>query len=291
MNGKNGEFDLIQEGAEWLRGYFGEPPPVGVVLGSGLGGLVEAMEGCSLVPYANVSHWIPPSVSGHNGQLVVGEMDRVRCVMLSGRAHLYEGFTPAEVVRHVRTLRLWGVRVLVLTCAAGGIFRGTQSGDLMVITDHINLTGVNPLVGRHDPRLSVRRFPDQGSGYAWDATMTAVLNHAFSVTGIQRREGTYVGVLGPTYETPAEVDMLDAMGGNAVGMSMVHENVGFRAMLDQQGKHGVVCGVAMLANPAAGRGGAEVLEHADITAACQVAGGKLTRVLHMAIPLMPERVI
>lgn len=284
------EFETIEAGVAMLRQKFGEAPPVGVVLGSGLGGLVEALENVQRTSYSEIPGWIKPDVDGHSGELVVGQMELTRCVMLSGRVHLYEGYTAAEEVRHVRTLRLWGVRVLVLTCAAGGIFRGTQPGELMVITDHINLTGENPLVGRNEPRLSVRRFPDQGSGYAWDATMTAVLNHAFSVTGIHRREGTYAGVKGPTYETPAEVDMLDAMGANAVGMSTVRENIAFRAMPDSQGQRGVVCGVAMLANPAAGRGGAEVLEHADIAAACQVAGGKLTRVLKLAIPLMAERV-
>lgn len=278
------EFDRVQRAANRLRELFGEAPPVGVVLGSGLGGLVKALEGRRSVAYSRVPDWIPPAVEGHAGRLLVGQISGTRCAMLAGRPHLYEGYTAAEVVRHVRTLRLWGVRVLVLTNAAGGISRGTQPGDLMVITDQLNLTGENPLVGRNDPRLSCR-FPD--STKAWDPAMTALLRQAFVDSQVPKREGHYAGVLGPSYETPAEVDMLDSMGANACGMSSVLENIAFRVMPDGAGKLGVVCGVSMLSNAAAGRGPeGKPLEHKEIVRACRRAGPKLTQVLRLAIPRM-----
>lgn len=281
------EFDILQRAAEQLSEMFGEAPPVGVVLGSALGGLVEALEDREQLPYPNIQGWLPSTVEGHAGELLVGRMDETRCAMLSGRSHLYEGYTAAEVVRHVRTLRLWGVGVLVLTNAAGGIWRGTQPGELMIITDHLNLTGTNPLVGRQDARISTR-FPD--STFAWDPSMVMILKRAFTHLGIPRREGVYAGVLGPTFETPAEVDMLALMRANAVGMSTVLENIAFRVMPDKTGQLGQVCGVSMLANAAAGRGAPGVrLDHKDITAACQLAAPKLIRVLNVAIPLMADR--
>lgn len=284
------EFDRVQRGAKQLSELFGEAPPVAVVVGSGLGGLVKALEGRRSVAYSRVQDWIPPSVEGHAGRLLVGQINGTRCAMLAGRPHLYEGYTAAEVVRHVRTLRLWGVRVLVLTNAAGGIFRGTQPGDLMIITDHLNLTGTNPLVGRHDPRLSVRRFPD--SSVAWDPDMTDVLRQAFLDSQVAKREGHYAGLLGPTYETPAEVDMLDSMGANACGMSSVLENIAFRVMPDSAGLLGVICGVSMPSNPAAGRGPqGTVLEHKDVVRACRRAGPKLTQVFKLAIPRMAAHLI
>lgn len=278
------EFERVQRATERLHQLFGEAPPVAVVVGSGLGGLVKALEERRSVAYGRVPDWIPPSVEGHAGRLLVGRVNGTRCAMLAGRPHLYEGYTAAEVVRHVRTLRLWGVRVLVLTNAAGGIFRGTQPGDLMIITDHLNLTGHNPLVGRLDPRLSCR-FPD--SSQAWDPAMTDLLRQAFLDSQIPKREGHYAGLLGPTYETPAEVDMLDSMGANACGMSSVLENIAFRVMPDGAGNLGLVCGASMLSNPAAGRGPqGTVLEHKDIVRACRRAGPKLTQVLRLAIPRM-----
>lgn len=285
----NDEFDILRSAADQLREQFGEAPPVGVVLGSALGSLAEGLEDRQSTPYQRVNGWIPPSVEGHAGELVVGRIGDNRCAMLSGRAHLYEGYTVAEVVRHVRTLRLWGVRILVLTNAAGGIFAGTKPGELMIITDHLNLTGHNPLVGRHDPRISTVRFPD--CSQVWNLALIQVLKRSFIHHQIPRREGNYACLVGPTYETPAEVEMLCVLGANAVGMSTVLEALAFHVMPDDAGHAGKVCGVSMLANAAAGRGPkGTVITHEDVSAACRLAAPQLTQVLVSAIPLMAESV-
>lgn len=210
-----------------------------IVLGSGLKDFAAQLTDPVAVPFADVPGWIAPEVEGHGGALVLGRIDRTVVACLTGRVHLYEGWTPFEVTRAVRTLRALSVPIFLLTNAAGGIGEDLSAGDLMVLTDHLNLTGKSPLIGPHEP-LFGPRFPDQSKLY--DPQLRALLLACGS--GLQ--QGVYAGLLGPSYETPAEVRMLKALGADAVGMSTVHEAIALHAMGAR------VAGMSLISNLAAG---------------------------------------
>lgn len=234
------------------------PPSVAVVLGSGLGAFADRLHAPEVISYADIPHFPPVGVKGHAGRLVVGGLgpDGPRVAALAGRVHLYEGHSSAHVVHPVRTLWRWGVRGLMLTNAAGGIDPELSPGDLMLIVDHINLTGKNPLVGPADPRLGPR-FPDMSAAY--DPELCDALRAAAKARGVTLREGVYTGLAGPSYETPAEIRMLAILGGDAVGMSTVAEVIAAR----HAGMR--VCGVSCITNLAAGLS-AEPLDHAEVEA-------------------------
>lgn len=236
-----------------------------LVLGSGLRGFATRLERRTEIAFGDVPHWPAPRVEGHGGSLVVGRIGGVVVACLTGRVHLYEGWTPFEVVRAVRTLRLLGVPRFLLTNAAGGIDRGLRAGDLMVITDHLNLTGTSPLTGPHEPALGTR-FPDQSA--VWSPALSARLH------GIDAdlRSGVYAGLLGPSYETPAEVRMLATLGAAAVGMSTVAEATALRAMGAE------LAGVSLISNLAAGIADSP-LSHDEVIAAGRAAEGRLTALL------------
>jgi purine-nucleoside phosphorylase len=223
------------------------------VLGSGLRDSAPALRDAVAIPFADVPHWPAPAVEGHGGALVLGRTGDRLVACLTGRVHLYEGHAPADVVRAVRTLRQLGVGAFLLTNAAGGIGAELSPGDLMVIADHLNLTGCSPLVGPHEPALGPR-FPDQSA--VWDRELRARLHQC--APGL--RSGVYAGLLGPSYETPAEVRMLKALGADAVGMSTVHEATALHAMGAR------VCGLSLITNLAAGLGEAR-LSHDEVVAA------------------------
>ena len=240
-------------------------PLIGIVLGSGLAGFVEELTGTMALPFSSVPQWPVPRVEGHGAELVVGNLGSTRVACLTGRVHLYEGWSPAEVVRPVRTLRRLGVESFVLTNAAGGIAEGLGPGDLMSISDHINLTGTSPLLGPHEEELGPR-FPDQTAVY--DPELRALL----SAADPQLREGVYGGLLGPSYETPAEVRMLQTCGVDAVGMSTVHEAIALHAMGAK------VVGISTISNSAAGTGGSK-LSHDEVIAAGAAASTRLKKLL------------
>lgn len=231
-------------------------PTVGVVLGSGLGAFAQQLHARQAIPYAELPYFPSVGVKGHAGELVVGQTrpDGPRIVAMSGRVHLYEGFSAAQVVHPVRALQQWGLKALVFTNAAGGIAPGFVPGDLMLITDHINLTGKNPLTGPADLRLGPR-FPDMSAAY--DPALCSVLRAAAREVGIPLREGVYAGLAGPSYETPAEIRMLSVLGGQAVGMSTVCEVIAAR----HAGLR--VAGISCITNLAAGLS-PEPLDHTDI---------------------------
>lgn len=233
-------------------------PPVAVVLGSGLGAFADQLTDPVVVPYGEIPHFPKVGVKGHAGRLVVGRLgdDGPRVAALAGRVHLYEGHSAAQVVHPVRTLWAWGVKGLMLTNAAGGIKAGWSPGDLMLIVDHINMTGTNPLVGPADPRLGPR-FPDMSAAY--DPELCDALRAAAKAQGIDLKEGVYTGLAGPSYETPAEIRMLAVLGGDAVGMSTVAEVIAAR----HAGMR--VCGVSCITNLAAGLS-AEPLDHTEVEA-------------------------
>jgi purine-nucleoside phosphorylase len=244
---------------------------VAAVLGSGLGGAVDAMENVRRVPYSEIDGLLAPSVSGHAGALCIGTLEGATVLVLSGRLHPYEGHELRDVVRAVRALVRMGARALLLSNAAGGIRKDLRVGDLMLIRDHINLTGKNPLVGPQEEGMGLR-FPDMTR--AWDPNLRESLHRAGKSAKIKLKEGVYAGVLGPSYETPAEIRMLAALGADAVGMSTVHEAIAACHL------GGRVCGFSIITNAAAGTGGPDQsLDHSDVHEAAGEASARVQRLL------------
>jgi purine-nucleoside phosphorylase len=238
-----------------VRAHSSEPPELGIVLGSGLSAFAEALSQAVVLPMASIPHLPVPRVSGHPGNLCLGRLGAVRVACLQGRVHFYEGYPVAHVVFGVRLLAALGCRAVFLTNAAGGIRDDLGPGDLMMISDHINLTGQNPLVGVDD--TDGPRFPDMSEAY--DAGLRTLGRDAAEELNLDLREGVYAGVQGPSYETPAEVRMLRAIGADAVGMSTVLEVIALR-------KLGVrVAAISAITNKAAGLS-ARALDHADVEA-------------------------
>jgi purine-nucleoside phosphorylase len=245
----------LDEAQHALAPLLDAPPEVGVVLGSGLGAFADRLSDARSLPFAEVPHLPRSSVVGHAGRIVAGRCNGVRTVVLQGRVHAYEGYDAAEQVFPVRLLCRLGVKALVLTNAAGCIEPGWAAGDLMRITDHLNLSGRNPLVGPNDARLGPR-FPDLSR--VWDPRLALALEAVAAELRLPLRAGVYACVLGPSYETPAEIRMLRTLGGHAVGMSTVSEAIAAAHM-------GVpVSGISCLTNMAAGILD-QPLSHAEVT--------------------------
>jgi purine-nucleoside phosphorylase len=208
------------DAAAYIRSCAPAEAKIGVVLGSGLGAFADELEDRTAIPYTSIPDWPASTAIGHAGKLVFGKLGGLDVVVMSGRSHLYEGYSPAEVTFGVRTLGRVGVRTLVLTNAAGGINLGYSQGALVLISDHINLQGVNPLIGPNDDRLGPR-FPDMSDAYS--AEFRAVARETAAELGIEVGEGVYAAMSGPSYETPAEIRYLRAIGADLVGMSTVPE--------------------------------------------------------------------
>jgi purine-nucleoside phosphorylase len=244
----------LEQAVATLRGRAPERIDVAVILGSGLGAFADRLAEPVVVPYGDVPHLPVSTVQGHAGRYVFGRWGDLRVGVMAGRVHLYEGLDPARLVLPVRTLLSLGAGVLVVTNASGAVSESVDAGDLVLIKDHINLAGRNPLVGPNDESLGPR-FPDMQNAY--DADLRALARDAGRAVGITLSEGVYAFMLGPSYETPAEIRMLAAMGGDLVGMSTVPEVIAARHM-------GVeVLGISCATNRAAGRPGAK-LDHEDV---------------------------
>lgn len=248
-------------------------PEVGIVLGSGLGGLAEDVANAVSIPFADLPGWPAATAPGHAGRLLLGELARRPVVMLQGRFHLYEGNDPGLLIQPVLLFHALGARVVVLTNAAGGLDPSFGPGTLMVMRDHINLTGRNPLIGPNADELGAR-FPDMTD--AWSPRLRKQLHAAAAGEGVQLVEGVYIGLTGPTYETPAEVRMLAGLGGHAVGMSTVLECIAARWVGLE------VCGVSLVTNAGAGYSG-QPLSHEEVLEAGREAGPRLARVLRRFI--------
>ena len=234
----------------------GAEPRVAVVLGSGLGGLAEALPAPTRIPYKEIPGFPLPSVEGHAGELIAGELEGVPVILQSGRFHLYEGHPPDTAALPVRVFAELGVQILIVTNAAGGLQPAFRIPTLMLIADHVNLMWRNPLIG---PVLEgEERFPDMAAPY--DPDLRALARQAAAEAGVWLEEGVYAGVLGPSYETPAEIGMLGRIGADAVGMSTVPEVVAARA----RGLR--VLGISSITNRAAGLSG-EPLSHEEVLAA------------------------
>jgi purine-nucleoside phosphorylase len=244
-------------------------PRVGVVLGSGLGGFADSLEGLVKIRYAELPHLPTSRVPGHSGHLCFGRVRDVPIVCMQGRVHLYEGHPIASVVLGVRAMARLGVSAVLLTNAAGGVEPSWHAGDLMLITDHVNLTGHNPLVGPDEPSLGPR-FPDMSAAY--DKVLCAALVDVALAANIPVRQGVYAALLGPSYETPAEVRMVRALGAHAVGMSTVVEVIALRHMGVRVG------GLSCITNLAAGLEG-KVLDHKEVEATAKAKRADLLTLL------------
>ncbi|MFL5778986.1 MAG: purine-nucleoside phosphorylase [Chloroflexota bacterium] len=248
-------------------------PVAGIVLGSGLGGLADDLEDGVAIPFDELPGWPAASAPGHVGRLLLGRLAGVPVAMLQGRFHLYEGNAPGLVVQPVLLLGRLGAGLVVLTNAAGGANPAYGPGTLMVIADHLNLTGQTPLLGPNVDSIGPR-FPDMTE--AWDPVLRSALLKAGAAEGIDLEQGVYGGLVGPSYETPAEVRMLASLGVDAVGMSTVMECIAARwAGLR-------VCGVSLVTNAGAGYTG-QALTHEEVLAAGEAAGPRLARVIRRFI--------
>ena len=212
----------IQEAAEFLAAAVGERPAVGMITGTGLGSLSERILVECRIPYEEIPNFPRSTVKGHKGTLVMGTMAGIPIVAMEGRFHLYEGYSPVEVTFPVRVMARLGVRILCISSAVGGLNPLFEPGDLMMVTDHINLTGTTPLTGPNMDELGPR-FPDMSAVY--DPRLRALAREAALESGVGLREGVYVGLVGPSLETPAETRFLRMAGGDAVGMSTVPEAI------------------------------------------------------------------
>jgi purine-nucleoside phosphorylase len=212
--------EFIEKAGSYIKGKINEQPKIGLILGSGLGILVDEIENQVKIPYNEIPEFPTSTVEGHEGQLVFGTIHGVSVVAMQGRVHFYEGYDMGKVTFPVRVMKEIGVETLVVTNAAGGVNTSFNPGDLMLITDHINFTGTSPLIGPNNPELGVR-FVDMSQAY--DKDLQAVAKEAAKELNVNLQEGVYVAVTGPTYETPAEIRMFRTLGADAVGMSTVSE--------------------------------------------------------------------
>lgn len=236
-------YSRCEMAARALRERGGVTPDVAIVLGSGLGDFAEGLTNAITMPYGDIPNWPASAVIGHAGKLVVGSLAGKRVAALSGRAHFYEGHDLRTVTFATRVMWMLGVKTLLLTNAAGGINTAFKPGTLMVIDDHINLLGTNPLIGPNDDRFGLR-FPDMSDVYS--RRLRALTDEASRDTGVAVEHGVYIAVTGASYETPAEIRAFRTLGADAVGMSTVPEAIVARHMTIE------VLGISCISNMAAG---------------------------------------
>ena len=215
-------YEKVKESADFIRERIGQAPMVGVILGSGLGSLVDMMEEKTVIPYQEIPNFPQSSVAGHAGNLVIGRIGKVVVAAMQGRFHFYEGFAMKEVTYPIYVMKLLGVKNLIVTNACGGINRAFVPGDLMLLTDYINMLGNNPLIGENDERLGVR-FPDMSEAYSLE--LLAKAEKTAKALGIAYQKGVYAIFSGPCYETAAEIRAYERLGADAIGMSTVPETI------------------------------------------------------------------
>jgi purine-nucleoside phosphorylase len=245
-------FDQVSEASAFLRAIFGPLHlRIGIVLGSGLGAVADAVTEPVAVPYARIPHFPQSTVEGHSGRIVAGLLGDIPVIVMQGRVHYYEGYSPLEVTFPMRVLGALGLQAVILTNAAGGIREGYRVGQLVALVDHINFMGWNPLIGPNEPRFAVTpgaglRFPDMTEAYS--KSLRTLAHEAAKEEGFALAEGVYLAVSGPSYETPAEIRAFRALGATLVGMSTVPETIVARHMgID-------VLGISCVTNLAAGLG-------------------------------------
>ena len=269
-------YERAEHAARTIRARVGgsDEARVGLVLGSGLGAFADDLEDAVAIPYEEIPGFARSTVEGHAGRLVAGRIDGVSVVVQQGRFHFYEGYALEEVTFPVRVLGLLGIKSLVLTNAAGGLNNSFKQGALMLISDHLNLMGTNPLLGANDPRFGVR-FPDMSEVYDREF-QEATIGEAQAMR-IELKRGIYAALTGPSYETPAEIRMLRALGADAVGMSTVPEAIVARHM-------GVrVLGISCITNMAAGVLDRPI-DHAEVMETGEQVRAVFTELLRRTIP-------
>jgi purine-nucleoside phosphorylase len=245
-------FHQVSEAASFLKSKLGSlRPRIGIVLGSGLGAVADVVTEPVVVPFAQIPHFPQSTVEGHSGRIVAGLLGEVPVVVMQGRVHYYEGYSPQQITFPMRVLGVLGLQAVILTNAAGGIQEGYRVGQLVALSDHINFMGWNPLIGPNEPRFAARpgaglRFPDMTEVYS--KTLRTLAHEAAKEEDIELVEGVYLAVTGPSYETPAEIRAFRALGASLVGMSTVPETIVARHMgID-------VLGISCVTNLAAGLG-------------------------------------
>lgn len=279
-------FDEVYEAASFLRSILGPIyPKIGIVLGSGLGAVADAVTEPVTVPYAVIPHFPQSTVVGHSGRIVAGLLNGAPVLMMQGRVHFYEGYTPQQVTFPMRVLGALGIRAVVLTNAAGGIAEGYHLGQLVALGDHINLMGWNPLVGPNEERFAVRegaglRFFDMTKAYS--KPLRTLAKEAAAAEGFALDEGVYLAVSGPSFETPAEIRAFRTLGATLVGMSTVPETIVARHMGIE------VLGLSCVTNLAAGLG-TKLLSHEEVFETGKKVEHRLARLLERLMPEMCKR--
>jgi purine-nucleoside phosphorylase len=269
-------YDQVAEAAAFLRSaLYPLAPRIALVLGSGLGAAADAVMDPIAVPYARIPHFPQSTVEGHSGRIVAGSLGGAPVVIMQGRVHFYEGYSPAQVTFPMRVLGALGVRAVVLTNAAGGIAEGYHVGQLVALADHINLMGWNPLTGPNEPRFAFRpgagqRFFDMTEAYS--KTLRALAKDAAREEGFALEEGVYLATPGPSFETPAEIRAFRTLGATLVGMSTVPETIVARHMGIE------VLGISCVTNLAAGLG-STLLSHQDVSETGRQVEGRLAALL------------
>lgn len=233
----------VETAANYLRGKINFPIQAAIVLGSGLSSMADRAEKSISIPYADVPHFPVSTVEGHHGKFVAGFVEDTSLLMMQGRVHYYEGYSMQQVSMGIRLMAALGVRTLILTNAAGAVNTAFVPGDFMILQDHLNLFGTNPLIGKHYPEWG-ERFVDQSDSYS--SVLMSRARGVAKALGIQIREGVYAALSGPTYETPAEIRMLRTLGADACGMSTVPEAIVAR----QLGMR--ILGISIITNMGAG---------------------------------------
>jgi purine-nucleoside phosphorylase len=266
----------IRETSRFLKDRTGFTPSYGIILGTGLGGLVDEIEPEHIITYGEIPNFPVSTVKGHQGNLILGKLSGASVIALQGRFHFYEGYSMQEVTFPVRVFRELGIKALILSNASGGLNPGYAVGDIMFIEDHINLMGTNPLIGPNDNALGPR-FPDMSEPY--DHHLRKKAMSVADRLGIACREGVYVGVTGPTFETPAEYKYVRAIGGDAVGMSTVPEVIVAR-------QAGLPCLAISVISDLGVEGKIVHISHDDVIDAASIAEPKMTRIIKELIAEM-----
>lgn len=266
-------YEKLGTAARYIQSIHSSTPRVGIVLGSGLGAFVDSLKEKTVIPYSDIPYFKQTTVEGHEGRLILGKVEGVEVAILQGRQHAYEGHPMDEVVFPVRVLATLGIEVLILTNAAGGINLNFKPGELVLIEDHINLMARNPLIGPNINELGPR-FPDMTEAY--NKEIRKYIEEAAKKHGVKLQKGVYAGVLGPTYETPAEIRMLRAIGADMVGMSTVPESIAANHLGLK------VAGISCVTNMGAGIENVK-LKHEDIKE-------QAVKVMHGFISILKETI-
>jgi purine-nucleoside phosphorylase len=268
----------VREAAETVSRQTKQRPTLALVLGSGLGAFAQELSSAETVSYEAIPHFPSSTVAGHAGRMVIGKFAGTSLLVMSGRVHAYEGYSAREVAFPVRVLGSLGIKTLVVTNAAGAVNKAFKPGELMIITDHLNLTAKNPLVGPEESELGPR-FPDMTEAYA--PKLAKICEDAGYRIGLNLRKGVYAGLLGPSYETPAEIRMLRTLGADAVGMSTVLEVIAANQMNIK------VLGISCMTNMAAGIL-PQKLDHREVMETGQRTRGVFLELLREVVPALAK---